>query len=176
MPPRRRWSWIRPRPAPTGSLTWSKLHQQWSWSEAQQSFRHALRLDPGNAEVCHYFVHFLLWVNRAEESTLGGAACCGPARQIPRWGRAPWTARSMAAGSGAAIHFAWKRCGRRTGHSGPAGTDVAGDGDRFRAAAVSCNARIGGRGGLAHPYMPPLPPTSDSWTPITPMSFRRKAF
>ena len=50
------------------ALALSKLHQQWSWSEAEQSFRHALRLDPGNAEVRHYFAHFLLWVNRAEES------------------------------------------------------------------------------------------------------------
>jgi len=50
------------------ALALSKLHQQWNWSEAEQSFRHALRLDPGNAEVRHYFAHFLLWVNRAEES------------------------------------------------------------------------------------------------------------
>jgi len=50
------------------ALALSKLHQQWNWSEAEQSFRHALRLDPGNAEVRHYFAHFILWVNRAEES------------------------------------------------------------------------------------------------------------
>jgi serine/threonine protein kinase/TolB-like protein/cytochrome c-type biogenesis protein CcmH/NrfG len=50
------------------SLALSKLHQQWSWSEAEQSFRHALRLDPANAEVRHFFAHFLLWVNRTEES------------------------------------------------------------------------------------------------------------
>jgi len=46
----------------------SKLHQQWSWSEAEESFRRGLRLDPGNAEVRHYFAHFLLWTNRREES------------------------------------------------------------------------------------------------------------
>jgi TolB-like protein/tetratricopeptide (TPR) repeat protein len=50
------------------ALALSKLHQQWNWSEAEQSFRHALRLDPGNAEVRHYFAHFLLWVDRPQES------------------------------------------------------------------------------------------------------------
>jgi TolB-like protein/Tfp pilus assembly protein PilF len=51
-----------------GSLALSKLHQQWNWSGAEQDFRHALRIDPGNAEVRHYFAHFLLWANRPDES------------------------------------------------------------------------------------------------------------
>jgi TolB-like protein len=51
-----------------GALALSKLHLQWNWTEAEQSFRHSLRLDPGNAEVRHGFAHFLLWVNRPQES------------------------------------------------------------------------------------------------------------
>jgi len=50
------------------ALALSKLHQQWNWKEAEQSFRHALNLDPANAEARHYFAHYLLWVDRPEES------------------------------------------------------------------------------------------------------------
>ncbi|HUS08129.1 MAG TPA: protein kinase [Bryobacteraceae bacterium] len=49
-------------------LAMSRLHQQWNWSEAEQIFRHALRLDPANAGVRHGFAHFLLWVDRRDES------------------------------------------------------------------------------------------------------------
>ena len=51
-----------------GSLALSRLHQQWNWSEAEQTFRRALRLDPANAEVRHWFAHFLLWTGRRDES------------------------------------------------------------------------------------------------------------
>ena len=51
-----------------GSLALSRLHQEWNWSAAEQSFRRALQLDPANAEVRHWFAHFLLWADRREES------------------------------------------------------------------------------------------------------------
>ena len=51
-----------------GSLALSRLHQQWNWSEAEQTFRRALRLDPANADVRHGFAHFLLWADRRDES------------------------------------------------------------------------------------------------------------
>jgi serine/threonine protein kinase/Flp pilus assembly protein TadD len=51
-----------------GSLALSRLHQQWNWSAAEQSFRRALQLDPANAEVRHWFAHFLLWADRRDES------------------------------------------------------------------------------------------------------------
>ena len=51
-----------------GSLALSRLHQQWNWSAAEQSFRRALQLDPSNAEVRHWFAHFLLWADRRDES------------------------------------------------------------------------------------------------------------
>jgi non-specific serine/threonine protein kinase len=51
-----------------GSLALSRLHQQWNWSAAEQSFRRALQLDPANADVRHGFAHFLLWADRRAES------------------------------------------------------------------------------------------------------------
>lgn len=51
-----------------GSLALSRLHQQWNWSAAEQSFRRALEVDPANAEVRHWFAHFLLWAGRRDES------------------------------------------------------------------------------------------------------------
>jgi Flp pilus assembly protein TadD len=33
-----------------------------------ESFRHALQLDPADAEVRHWYAHFLLWVDRRDES------------------------------------------------------------------------------------------------------------
>jgi TolB-like protein/Flp pilus assembly protein TadD/predicted Ser/Thr protein kinase len=50
------------------SLALSKLHLQRSWSEAEEGFRRALRLDPGDAEVRHFFAHLLLWSGREKES------------------------------------------------------------------------------------------------------------
>jgi tetratricopeptide (TPR) repeat protein len=51
-----------------GSLALSRLHLQWNWTEAEQTFRRALRLDPANAELRHGFAHFLLWADRRDES------------------------------------------------------------------------------------------------------------
>lgn len=50
------------------SLALGKLHLQWSWSEAEEGFRRALRLDPADADVRHFFAHILLWTGRRDES------------------------------------------------------------------------------------------------------------
>ena len=50
------------------SLALGKLHLEWSWSEAEEGFRRALRLDPADGEVRHFFGHFLLWGGQGEES------------------------------------------------------------------------------------------------------------
>jgi TolB-like protein/Flp pilus assembly protein TadD len=50
------------------SLALCKLHQQWNWLEAEEGFRRAIRMDPSNAEVRHFFGHFYLWMDRGEES------------------------------------------------------------------------------------------------------------
>ena len=49
-------------------LALGKLHGQWNWHEAEAGFRRAVKLDPGNADVRHYFAHFLLWADRGRES------------------------------------------------------------------------------------------------------------
>jgi TolB-like protein/Flp pilus assembly protein TadD len=49
-------------------LALGKLHLQWRWAEAEEGFRHALRLDPNDAETRHNFSHFLLWSGRGPES------------------------------------------------------------------------------------------------------------
>ena len=49
-------------------LALGKLHRQWGWTEAEEGFRRALRLDPNDAETRHNFAHFLLWSNRGRES------------------------------------------------------------------------------------------------------------
>jgi len=49
-------------------LALGKLHLEWSWSEAEEGIRRALRLDPADGEVRHFFAHILLWTGRAEES------------------------------------------------------------------------------------------------------------
>jgi TolB-like protein/Flp pilus assembly protein TadD len=49
-------------------LALATLHRQYKWHEAEGSFRHAVQLDPGNADVRHSFAHFLLWANRGKES------------------------------------------------------------------------------------------------------------
>jgi TolB-like protein/Tfp pilus assembly protein PilF/tRNA A-37 threonylcarbamoyl transferase component Bud32 len=54
--------------SPHGSLALAKIHMQWDWSEAEQLFRRALRLDPSDGDVRHLFGHFLLWAGQPEES------------------------------------------------------------------------------------------------------------
>jgi TolB-like protein/Flp pilus assembly protein TadD/predicted Ser/Thr protein kinase len=50
------------------SLALGKLHLEWNWSEAEEGFRHALRLDPADGDVRHFFGHYLLWAGQLEES------------------------------------------------------------------------------------------------------------
>ncbi len=49
-------------------LALGKLHLYWNWSEAEEGFRRAVRLDPADGEVRHFLAHILLWANRREES------------------------------------------------------------------------------------------------------------
>jgi tetratricopeptide (TPR) repeat protein len=50
------------------SLALGKLHLHWNWSEAEEGFRRALRLDPGNPDTLHFSAHSLLWSGREKES------------------------------------------------------------------------------------------------------------
>lgn len=51
------------------SLALANLHLQWNWSEAEEGFRRALRLDPANSDVRHFLSHILLWTGRRDESS-----------------------------------------------------------------------------------------------------------
>jgi tetratricopeptide (TPR) repeat protein len=59
-------------------LALGKLHARFKWREAEEGFRLATKLDPGNAGVRHGFAHFLLWANRGQES----AEECNRAQQL----------------------------------------------------------------------------------------------
>jgi eukaryotic-like serine/threonine-protein kinase len=50
------------------NLALAKLHGQYNWAEAEQSFRHALQLDPSDADARHDYAHLLLKMNRGRES------------------------------------------------------------------------------------------------------------
>ncbi|HLJ17295.1 MAG TPA: protein kinase [Bryobacteraceae bacterium] len=50
------------------ALATAKLHTQWKWGDAENSFRRAVQLEPNNADVRHGFAHFLLWAGRGKES------------------------------------------------------------------------------------------------------------
>jgi Flp pilus assembly protein TadD len=60
------------------SLALGKLHLQWSWSEAEEGFRRALRLNPADDDVRHFFAHLLLWSGRGGQS----ARECGRALEL----------------------------------------------------------------------------------------------
>jgi len=45
-----------------------KVYYDWDWREAEKEFRLALKLNPGNGDVRHDYAHFLLAMNRLEES------------------------------------------------------------------------------------------------------------
>ncbi|MGI8958555.1 MAG: protein kinase domain-containing protein [Bryobacteraceae bacterium] len=50
------------------NLALAKLHWQYNWADAEQSFRHALQLDPSDADARHDYAHLLLKMNRGRES------------------------------------------------------------------------------------------------------------
>jgi TolB-like protein/Flp pilus assembly protein TadD len=50
------------------SMALGNLHMQRNWSEAEQGFQRALRLNPGDADTRHFFAHLLLWRGRDQES------------------------------------------------------------------------------------------------------------
>ena len=60
------------------TMALGKLHAQFKWREAEDGFRRATKLDPGNSGVRHGFAHFLLWANRGQES----AEECNIAQQL----------------------------------------------------------------------------------------------
>jgi eukaryotic-like serine/threonine-protein kinase len=45
-----------------------KMLHEWNWPAAERSFRRALELSPGNAEIHHDYAHFLLALGRRRES------------------------------------------------------------------------------------------------------------
>ncbi len=56
----------------------ARLHTEWKWREAEDGFRHAVRIEPNNADVRHGFAHFLLWAGRGRES----AEQCNVAQEL----------------------------------------------------------------------------------------------
>jgi len=50
------------------SLALGKLHLHWNWPEAQEGFRRALLIDPGNPDTLHFSAHNFLWSGREKES------------------------------------------------------------------------------------------------------------
>jgi serine/threonine-protein kinase len=44
------------------------MHRDWNWSEAEQHFRHAIELNPSNADLHHDYAHLLLVLRRDRES------------------------------------------------------------------------------------------------------------
>ncbi|HSE27888.1 MAG TPA: protein kinase [Gemmatimonadales bacterium] len=51
-----------------GQLALVKMLQEWDWDGAEQSFRRALEISPGNAQIRHDYAHFLLGQGRQTES------------------------------------------------------------------------------------------------------------
>ncbi|HET8549336.1 MAG TPA: protein kinase, partial [Bryobacteraceae bacterium] len=49
-------------------LALGKLHLDWNWTQAQEEFRRALRLDPADGEVRHFFGHYLLWSGEGDQA------------------------------------------------------------------------------------------------------------
>ncbi len=51
-----------------GSLALVKLHYDWDWEGAEKDFRHALELNPNQADIHHNYAHYLMAMDRPEES------------------------------------------------------------------------------------------------------------
>jgi serine/threonine protein kinase/Tfp pilus assembly protein PilF len=45
-----------------------ETHYDWNWSQAKEDFQHALALNPNQADIHHDYAHYLLAMNRPEES------------------------------------------------------------------------------------------------------------
>ena len=46
----------------------AETHYDWNWSAAQKDFEHALELNPSQADIHHDYAHYLLAMNRPEDS------------------------------------------------------------------------------------------------------------
>jgi Flp pilus assembly protein TadD len=51
-----------------GQMALVKMLQEWDWEGAERSFRRALEISPGNAQIRHDYAHFLLGQGRQTES------------------------------------------------------------------------------------------------------------
>jgi adenylate cyclase len=51
-----------------GALALVKLHYDWDWPGSEREFRRALELNPGSGDIRHLYSHFLLVMNRTDES------------------------------------------------------------------------------------------------------------
>jgi serine/threonine-protein kinase len=50
------------------SLAYTKLNYDWDWHGAELDFKRALQLNPGSAEIHHWYSHYLVSSGRFEES------------------------------------------------------------------------------------------------------------
>ena len=51
-----------------GTLALGRLHYDWNWTEAEKEFKRSLALNPSDADVHHFYAHYLLAVNRKDDS------------------------------------------------------------------------------------------------------------
>ena len=51
-----------------GALALAKLHYDWDWTGAEREFKHALELNPSEADIRHEYAHYLMAVGRVDES------------------------------------------------------------------------------------------------------------
>jgi TolB-like protein/Tfp pilus assembly protein PilF len=51
-----------------GALALVKLHYDWDWPGSEREFRRALELNPGSGDIRHLYSHFLLVMDRTDES------------------------------------------------------------------------------------------------------------
>jgi serine/threonine protein kinase/TolB-like protein/tetratricopeptide (TPR) repeat protein len=50
------------------ALALVSLHYDWNWAAAEQGFKRALELNPSQADIHHFYSHYLLAMGREEES------------------------------------------------------------------------------------------------------------
>jgi serine/threonine protein kinase len=51
-----------------GFLALAWLHYDWDWTEAEKEFKRALELNPSLASIHHFYAHYLMAMDRMEES------------------------------------------------------------------------------------------------------------